>query len=70
MRKPSNPMPTVEYDGKIYKLRSRKTLVPDFKKMGSLEACIWLNRNTTPRGYQKAENPLAGFAGAINVVER
>lgn len=53
MRKQVNPMPTVTYQGKTYKLKSRKTEVPDLEAMDSLSAHIWLNRNTTARGYRK-----------------
>jgi hypothetical protein len=53
VRKQVNPMPTVTYEGATYKLRSRKTEVPDLEAMDSLEAHIWLNRNTTAKGYRK-----------------
>ena len=69
MNRTSNPMPTVEYGGNVYKLRSRKTVVPDLNAMDSLAALIWINRNTTPRGYQKAPNPLKGMGGAITIAE-
>ena len=64
---PRNPKPTVSFGGQTYSLRSRKTAVPDLAAMPRVEALMWLSQNTTPRGYQKAPNPLAGFAGAISV---
>lgn len=67
MKKQVNPMPTVTYEGKTYKLRSRKTEVPDLEAMNEFAALIWLNRNTTARGYSKAANPLAGMGGAISL---
>jgi hypothetical protein len=53
LRKQVNPMPTVTYQGNMYKLRSRKTEVPDLEAMNEFAALIWLNRNTTARGYRK-----------------
>lgn len=50
---PRGPMPTVSYDGNTYKLRSRRTTIPDFTAMRRMEALVWLNRNTTARGYSK-----------------
>lgn len=44
------PMPTVEYNGKVYKVRSRKTEIPDLAAMDSIPALMWLLRNTTPKG--------------------
>jgi hypothetical protein len=67
MKKMSEPMPTVEYRGSVYKLRSRKIVVPALALMDDLSALIWINRNTTPRGYQKAPNPLKGMGGAITI---
>jgi hypothetical protein len=43
-------MPTVTYDGKTYKLRSRKTEVPDLAGMTRIGALTWLLQNTYPRG--------------------
>jgi hypothetical protein len=65
--KVKNPMPTVSYNGETYKLRSRKTQVPNLKNMDSTSALIWLNRNTTARGYQKVPNPLIGMGGIITI---
>jgi hypothetical protein len=59
MRAVHNPMPTVEFDGKTYSLRSRKTEVPDLHVMARIEALVWLCRNTTPRGYSRAPNPFS-----------
>lgn len=44
------PMPTVKYNGKVYKLRSRKTEIPDLAAMDSVPALMWLLRNTAPKG--------------------
>jgi hypothetical protein len=67
MMKRTNPMPTVTYGEYTYKLKSRKTIVPDFNSMTRFEALIWINRNTRARGYSKAPNPLIGLGGAISV---
>jgi hypothetical protein len=67
MRKQVNPMPTVIYQGNTYKLRSRKTEVPDLEAMSEFSALIWLIKNTTARGYSKAPDPLKGMGGAIKV---
>ena len=67
MKQSKAPMPTVEYRGSIYKLRSRKTVVPNLDAMDELSALIWINQNTTPRGYQKPTNPLEGMGGAITL---
>lgn len=66
MRKIPNPMPTVEYDGKVYCLTSRKTVVPDLSKMERLTALVWICQHTRGRGYSKP-NPLAGLAGVITI---
>jgi hypothetical protein len=65
--KKCNPMPTLTYQGNVYKLRNRKTVVPDFSAMSNFETLIWINRNTTPRGYQKAANPLKGMGDIISM---
>lgn len=54
-------MPTVEYQGQIYKLRKRKVDVPDLAAMSGLEALIWINKNTIPRGYQKEKPRIGGI---------
>ena len=63
----SNPYPTVEFEGYIYKLRSRNSIIPDLDHMSHFEALIWICRNTWPRGYQKVPNPLIGLGGAIEI---
>ena len=68
--KAKNSMPTVEYGGEIYKLKSRNIEVPDLCNMDSLAALVWLNRNTWPRGYQKSPDPLTGMGGAITFSKR
>lgn len=67
MGKQVNPMPTVTYEGKTYKLKSRKTVIPDFSVMDSMSVHWWIYKNTTPRGYCKAPNPLLGMGGAISI---
>jgi hypothetical protein len=67
INKNQNPMPTVTFEGKIYKLRSKKTVVPDFNTMDHLSVLLWLNRNTTAKGYRKAANPLTGLGNAISI---
>lgn len=67
---PRNPKPTVTFNGSTYSLRSRKTQVPDLAAMPRIEALLWLCRNTSPRGYQRATSPLAGFGGVISVSAR
>lgn len=62
-----NPMPSVTVDGNTYKLKSRKTEIPDFLAMTSMEVSLWLLRNTTPKGYFKAPNPLSGMGGIYKV---
>jgi hypothetical protein len=64
-----NPMPMVVFENNTYKLRSRKIIMPDFKTMTHLEALIWLNKNTTAKGYCKTTNPLVGMGGAISIKE-
>lgn len=63
----ANPMPTVSYGDRTYKLRSRKTVVPDFDSMERLAVLVWLVQHTTPRGYSRVTNTLAGYGGAIQV---
>jgi len=43
-------MPTVEYNGRTYKVRSRKTEIPDLASMDRTAALMWLLRNTYPKG--------------------
>jgi len=65
--KKSNPMPTVTYKDSTYKLKSRKTEIPDFNSMSNFSVLIWLNQNTTARGYSKHSNPLMGMGGVIGL---
>jgi hypothetical protein len=65
--KRQNPMPTVAYQGQTYKLKSRKTQIPDFESLDRMSVLIWLNRNTTAKGYFKTPNPLIGMGGAIDL---
>ena len=45
-----NPMPTVIYNDRVYKVRSRKTEIPDLDAMRRTDALRWLLRNTYPQG--------------------
>lgn len=45
-----NPMPTVIYNDRAYKVRSRKTEIPDLDAMRHTDALFWLLRNTYPQG--------------------
>ena len=70
-------MPTVEWGGRVYSLKSRKTEIPrellalaDKQESGTPErfkAIMWLNAYTRDRGYSRP-NPLAGLSGVITVV--
>lgn len=62
-----NYMPTVEYRGKIYKLKSRKTAIPNLDLMDDISTALWLLRNTVAKGYSKVQNPLAGMADVLNI---
>jgi hypothetical protein len=62
MKKQTLPMPTVDFEGKTYSLRSRKTVIPDFSEMTSIQQLMWINKNTTARGYTTKTNPLAGMS--------
>ena len=64
------PMPTVTYDGNTYKVRGRKTEIPDLDSMTRFAALQWLCANTYPRGYSKAPSPLTGMGGAISLSVR
>lgn len=61
--------PTVEWEGKLYKVKSVKTEIPDFTTMEHMSVTLWMLHNTYPRGYSKP-NPLAGLAGVISVSTR
>jgi hypothetical protein len=60
------PMPTVEWEGSIYCMRSHKMPIPDLKSMERFAALGWLISNTYPQGYRRL-NPLAGVGGVISV---
>lgn len=63
------PKPTVEFDGKRYACRRWNIDVPDLTAMPRLQALVWLNQNTVPRGHTRvARVNLAGYAAAANVV--
>lgn len=57
------PMPTVTHNGKVYKLRSRKTEIPDLAAMDGIAAAMWLLRNTYPTGtnHRRAAPNLSGL---------
>lgn len=57
-------MRTVEYDGKLYKVRGTKVEIPDLAALDRFTALQWLCRHTYARGFSRP-NPLAGLAGAI-----
>jgi len=61
------PMPIVTVDGQAYKLKSRKTTVPDLARMERFDVLRWLCNNTRPRGYSKGANPLRGMCAVISV---
>lgn len=58
------PMPTVTYKGKTYKLRSRKTEIPDLNAMDDIPAAMWMLRNTYPTGtnHRRPAPVLNGLA--------
>jgi hypothetical protein len=68
------PKREVEWDGRVYKVRSDKISIPDLAAAemapsGSAErfaALTWLCAHTYPTGYSRP-SPLAGFGGAIKV---
>lgn len=55
--------PTVTYNDTVYKVRSRKTEIPNLDTMDRMAALTWLNRNTYPRGtnYQRPQPNLSGL---------
>jgi hypothetical protein len=61
---------TVDHNGITYKVRSDKIEIPDLATMDGTAAAMWLIRNTYPRGFSRATNPLQGCGGAINVTTR
>lgn len=58
----TEPMPTVTYRDKVYKLRSRAVTVPDLETMPPTGALAWLIRNTYPRGTNH-RRPAPNLAG-------
>jgi hypothetical protein len=56
---------TVEFDGKIYTVKSNKIEVPNLSEMDRFSALQWLIKNTyaTGRGIRTKHNPLAGLGG-------
>lgn len=60
--------PRVWFDGQESVVRSSKIAIPDLKAMSRFDALQWLIRNTYPRGYSRATNPLAGIGNAIKVL--
>lgn len=56
----------VEWNGRFYKVKSSKIVIPDLSKMERFAALLWLNANTYARGYSRP-NPLAGLAGAVTI---
>jgi len=61
------PMPIVIFEGKQYKLLSRKTVVPNLAEMGIIEARMWVMKHTRGRGYQITKPSLAGYTGISEV---
>lgn len=59
-------MPSVTYNGQVYKVNSRTIEIPDLDAMPAVDAKRWLLNNTYPKGYSKS-NPLAGLGGEIQV---
>lgn len=49
-------MPTITFRDETYKLKSRKTKIPNLESMSNFEALIWLNKNTTAKGYRREPN--------------
>jgi hypothetical protein len=65
MKTVKNPMPKVKFDGQVYSLKSRKTVVPNLSEMSPIAARFWIRDNTRRRGYFQPDNPLTGIGGAI-----
>lgn len=63
-----NPMPTVTHNDRVYKLRSRKTEIPDLASMDGIAAAMWLLRNTYPTGTNH-RRPAPNLSG-LNMVVR
>lgn len=47
------PKPVVEYAGNFYTCRRYNVELPDLQAMTRVEALVWLNRNTTAKGYTR-----------------
>lgn len=47
------PKPTIEWNGSTYSLRAYSTVIPDLASMSPLSASVWINQNTTARGYSR-----------------
>ncbi|MEU4558407.1 hypothetical protein AB0F72_08455 [Actinoplanes sp. NPDC023936] len=60
-------MPTVEHNGRVYKLRSRKTEIPDLGAMDGIAVAMWLLRNTYPRGtnHRRPTPNLSGLSVTV-----
>lgn len=50
------------FEGRCYKVRSKKTIVPDFSKMTRTAVFLWLIANTYPQGYQKERTRLPNIS--------
>lgn len=61
------PMPTVIHNDTVYKVRSRKTEIPDLAAMDEMAVLVWLLRNTYPRGtnHRRPRPNLAGLNLAV-----
>ncbi len=57
-------MPTVTFKGRTYKVRSRKTEIPDLAAMDDMAVRVWLLRNTYSQGtnHRGSQPNLAGLA--------
>jgi len=55
------------YKGQSYKVKGKKTVVPNFDEMDSFAVHIWMVKNTYARGYAAKTNPLAGMGRALSV---
>jgi len=60
--------PRVWFDGEESVVRSNNVPIPDLNAMSRFDALQWLIRNTYPRGYSRATNPLAGIGDAIKMM--
>ena len=46
-------MPTVTFNDRTYKVRSRKTEIPELAAMDEMAALVWLLRSTYPTGTNR-----------------